>query len=300
MNRSATLLAALALDLTWGELPEPGHPVVLMGRAIDLLAGRPSGRRSRDLLRGTLALLAPSVIAWLIGRGLERHARGPLGCIGTIWLLKSSFALRALIDAADRVAGALEGDDLDAARAALPWLVSRPIAELDRAHIASAAIESLAENLADSYVAPLCAYAVGGLPAALVYRVINTADGMIGYRDDREFLGKPAARLDDVINLLPARLTALALVGGASATGRSAGGAARGALREAGRTASPNAGWPMAAMAGALGVWLEKPGTYRLGAGRSPDASDIRSARAIVLAAAAIATIGYVTWEGTR
>ncbi|MGD0247779.1 MAG: adenosylcobinamide-phosphate synthase CbiB [Candidatus Limnocylindrales bacterium] len=300
MNRAGVLVASLAIDLALGEMPESGHPVVLAGRAVGSLAGRPSARPGRDLARGIVAVLLPTAIAWFVGRRVEQRARGPLGFVASVWLFKSAFSLRALVDAADRVADALEADDLGAARAALPWLVSRPVSTLDRAHIASAAVESLAENLADSYVAPICAYALGGLPAALAYRTVNTADAMIGYRDEREFQGKPAARLDDLINFVPARLTALSLVVAAGLTSGSAVPALGTALREARQTASPNAGWPMAAMAGALGIWLEKPSTYRLGSGRAPGAPDIRAARSLALVAAAVSTIAYLAWEVRR
>jgi adenosylcobinamide-phosphate synthase len=231
---------------------------------------------------------------------VERRAKGIVRLALVAWLLKSSFALRGLLDAAARVADALGSDELDEARRQLPWLVSRPVEDLDRAHMCSAAIESLGENLADSYIAPLLAYALGGLPAAMAYRVVNTADAMLGYRGELEYLGKAAARLDDVANLLPARLTAAAIVLSAPAVGLTARGALRTAIRDAGRTASPNAGWPMAATAGALGVWLEKPGTYRLGTGAAPDVVDLTVARRLVIAAAAIATAAYIAWEVSR
>lgn len=300
MNGPRVLLAGLVVDLALGELPERGHPVVLAGWAVGSLAGRPSGRPGRDLARGTGAVLLPTVVAWLVGRWVEQRKRGPLRFAASVWLLKSSFSVRALIDAADRVAEALETDDLDAARAELRWLVSRPVAELDRTHIASAAVESLSENLADSYIAVLCALALGGLPGALAYRVVNTADAMIGYRDEREFLGKPAARGDDLMNVVPARLTALCIAAGAGFIGGSARTALGAALRDARLTPSPNAGWPMAAMAGALGVWLEKPSAYRIGSGRAPGVADIRAARSLVLASAAVATVGYVAWGFRR
>ena len=299
MRRALPFVLALAADIGLGELPARGHPVVVTGWAIGRLAGRPTGRAGRDLVRGTLAVALPAVAGWSIGSIVERR-RGLARLLATAWLLKSSFALRGLLDAGDRVAQALEQDDLPAAHRALPWLVSRPVTGLDRAHVCSAAIESLAENLADSYVAPLAAYAVGGLPAALAYRAVNTADAMLGYRGDLEHLGKPAARLDDLLNLVPARLTAAALALAAPVVGLSGRRAVRTALRDARRTESPNAGWPMAAAAGALGIWLEKPATYRLGDGPAPDVVHIAAARRLVSAAAAIATAAYIAWEVGR
>jgi adenosylcobinamide-phosphate synthase len=164
--------------------------------------------------------------------------------------------------------------------------VSRPTSELDAGQVASATVESVAENLTDGLVAPALFFLMGGLAGAAVYRAVNTADAMIGYRDGPlEYFGKLAARLDDIFNLIPARLAALSLVTGALAVRESAGGALAALLRDRRRTASPNAGWTMAAMAGALGVRLEKPGAYRLGAGDLPGVDDVdRSLR--VLAAA--------------
>jgi adenosylcobinamide-phosphate synthase len=300
MRRALPLCVALAFDLGVGELPAAGHPVVVGGWVIGRLAGKPTGRLWPDLIRGTVAIALPTASAWAIGRLVERRRHSVLRLAAAAWLLKSSFALKGLLDAGARVARALENDDLDEARRALPWLVSRPVGGLDRAHLSSAVIESLAENLADSYVAPLVAYAAGGLPAAMAYRVVNTADAMLGYRGDLEYLGKAAARLDDVANFFPARLTATAIVATAPAVGLSGRGALRTAMSDAGRTSSPNAGWPMAAAAGALGVWVEKPGNYRLGAGAVPDVAHIAAARRLVIAAAALATAACVAWEVSR
>ncbi|HYN69168.1 MAG TPA: adenosylcobinamide-phosphate synthase CbiB [Candidatus Eisenbacteria bacterium] len=300
IERALPLGLALAFDLGIGELPATGHPVVVSGWVIGRLAGRPTGRNGRDLARGTLAVALPTAGAWAIGRLVERRGRGVVRFAVAAWLLKSSFALRGLLDAGTRVAQALGNNDLDEARRQLPWLVSRPVEDLDRAHVCSAAIESLAENLADSYVAPLVAYAVGGLPAAMAYRVVNTADAMLGYRGELEFLGKAAARLDDLVNLVPARLTAAAIAVSAPVVGLSGRGALLTAMGDAGRTSSPNAGWSMAAAAGAIGIWLEKPGTYRLGEGAVPDVAHVAAARRLVFAAAALATAAYITWEVSR
>jgi adenosylcobinamide-phosphate synthase len=191
-------------------------------------------------------------------------------------LLKTTFAERALLDAAAAVGRPLAAGDLPAARTALRALVSRDRDRLDAGLIAAAAIESVAENLSDSLTAPLLAYALGGLPAAAAYRAVNTADAMIGYHGRHEYIGKAAARLDDLLNLLPARLTALLL---AVAAGERRADALRVCRRDHRLTVSPNAGWPMAAMAGALDLALEKVGHYRLhAAGRVPTAADISAA----------------------
>jgi adenosylcobinamide-phosphate synthase len=201
--------------------------------------------------------------------------------------LSCLLSLRGLVSAAREVASDLGRGDLAGARRAVGYhLVSRPTADLDAGQVASATVESVAENLTDGLVAPALFFLAGGLAGAAVYRAVNTADAMVGYRDGPlEYFGKVAARLDDVFNLIPARLATLSVVAGALLTGESARGALACLLSDRGRTASPNAGWTMSAMAGALGVLLEKPGAYRLGAGELPVVEDVdRSLR--VLAAA--------------
>jgi adenosylcobinamide-phosphate synthase len=186
-------------------------------------------------------------------------------------LLKPIFAYRGLRKAVKAVAKALANNNLTEARRLLSWhLVSRDTHELSEAEIAGAAIESLAENLADSLTAPLLAYAAGGLPAAWAYRFVNTVDAMWGYRTPEfEQLGKFPARLDDALNWLPARLTGGLLVVAAWLSGNDARNAARTMLAQHHHTASPNAGWTMSAMAGALGVTLTKRGVYELAGGQN-------------------------------
>jgi adenosylcobinamide-phosphate synthase len=209
---------------------------------------------------------------------------------------------RALDQAVCDVQRALEHDDLPEARRLLSWhLVSRPTTELSAAEVAAAAIESLAENLSDSVIAPIFWYLCGGLPGLAIYRFCNTADAMWGYRDERyEYLGKAAARCDDAINLLPARLTATLITAAAQVTNGRASHAWKIARRDHKRTASPNAGWPMAAMAGALDTILTKRGHYTLGSGeRVPDATMIAEARVIVRRALMI-VVALMTIAGVR
>jgi adenosylcobinamide-phosphate synthase len=205
-------------------------------------------------------------------------------------MLKLTFSLRGLTEAVELVRSHLVAGDLAGARRQLGFhLVSRTTGDLNRGLVASGAIESLAENLTDSWVAPLCFFLVGGLPAAWAYRAVNTADAMIGYRDgDLLYKGRVAARLDDVLNFIPARLAALAIVAGAWLARQFAPGAWR-IMRADGRlTESPNAGMTMAAMAGALGVRLEKPGHYRLGRGSPPDLDAMDRALSVFWSAAAL------------
>jgi len=265
---------AMLLDWAVGEPPSALHPVVWMGRAISAV---PVG----SFLDGAAALLgvtlASAAVASLVPRMLE-----PLA-------LKPALSLRALLEAGEAVEHALEAGQLDEARRLLSYhLVSRDVTSLDASQVAGAAISSLAENVSDSVVAPLLAYRLGGLPAAYAYRAINTADAMLGYRTpELEWFGKPAARTDDVVNWLPARLSAL-LIAIASGVPRQALTVARADAR---RCPSPNGGWPMAAMAGALGVVLVKRGVYTLHAGgRPPTAADLARARYVTAVTAALAT----------
>jgi adenosylcobinamide-phosphate synthase len=282
---------AVSLDLLAGDPPNRWHPVAWIGRALAHGRARLCHGSPRVLLiAGATVTLGVTALAALAG-GIVALAAGALGWLGLVLevpALKSTLALRGLAGAARGVGQALARGDLPAARASLAvHLVSRPTADLDAGHVASGAIESLAENLTDSFVAPLLFFLAFGLPGALAYRALNTADAMFGYREGAlEHFGKVAARLDDLANLVPAPLAALAIV---AAAGRHARRAWSAMARDHERTASPNAGWTMAAAAGALGVTLDKPGAYRLGEGALPGAADVD--RAIVLFTRAVALL---------
>lgn len=287
------LLCALAWDLLLGEPPAWLHPVVWMGRWVE--ASERLAPRASPLVvfaYGTAAVAAGLAVVVLGALGVDAllpWLPRAAAILLSAWLLKTTFAFRALIQAARSVQAALAEGNLAEARRRLAWhLVSRDTAALDGGLVAAAAIESVAENFGDGLVAPLLYYALFGLPGALVYRFANTADAMLGYHDARrEYLGKFAARLDDGLNVVPARLAAGYLLLGAALAGANAAGGWRVMWRDHGRTASPNAGWPMSAMAGALGVRLEKAGYYELGDGANPSAGTIaRSLR--VLAASAV------------
>jgi adenosylcobinamide-phosphate synthase len=287
------LLSALAIDLAFDDPPNRYHPVAGIGRL--LRAGQRwlcRGSPSRLLVAGALTTIAVAGLVAAAAALVSRIAAG-LGIAGILLealALSSLLSLRDLIGAARSVARDLDRGDLAAAREAVGYhLVSRPTAALDEGQVASATIESVAENLTDSLVAPVCCFLAGGLVWAAVYRVINTADSMLGFRrGPLEYFGKSAARLDDLVNLIPARIAALSLVAGAALAGESSSGALAALRRDRRRTQSPNSGWPMSAMAGALGVALEKPGVHRLGAGALPIAADIERAVRVVAAASAV------------
>jgi len=277
-HRSQTLLIALIADALLGDPPNAWHPVALMGRWMHLGERfAPQGATAR-LLWGGMWLTAGAAATGSVAALLPGHpvVRGLAA--------STLMAYRGLDRAVGEVQAALERGDLAEARRLLGWhLVSRPTADLRADEVSGAAIESLAENLSDSLVAPALALLAGGLPAIAVYRLSNTADAMWGYRNERyEHLGKTAARLDDALNLLPARLTAALIAAAAQIVCGRGMIAWQIARRDAGRTASPNAGWPMAAMAGALDTTLTKRGHYILGSGsRLPDAAMIGEARRI-------------------
>jgi adenosylcobinamide-phosphate synthase len=178
--------------------------------------------------------------------------------------------------AANIVGEALTQNHLDEARLNLKCLVSRDAMSLSSSLVAAAAIESVAENTTDSFIAPWMAFAIFGLPGAVAYRAINTLDSMIGHRGKYEYLGKAAARLDDIVNVVPARLSAFLLLLAGTIRGLQARVGWKTMRRDCALTASPNAGWTMGAMAGLLGARLEKVGHYCLGRKlREPDSIDI-------------------------
>lgn len=272
MNTTALLFTALALDVSFGELPNRLHPVAWIGRVIGAwkrIAPRP----------GLIAFLAGGVFAI----GFPAFvAAGVFGLISTlseidsalgsalhfacyVFILQACFAWRALFQAGARLASALSQDDLGQARRELGGLCSRKADQLSAAEIEAATVESVAENSSDSFVAPLFWFGLLGLPGVVLYRVVNTQDAMLGYRGDLEMAGKVAAHLDDCMNWIPARITGLAVVMASAITKNNPGGAWRVMRRDHAQTESPNAGWPMAATAGALDTQLAKPGHYALG-----------------------------------
>ena len=294
------VLLALLLDLVLGDPPNRYHPVAWMGAGIGVARRlAPRGGRCRPLFYGAAVVIGGTVVVGIIGIAVEKIVKLlplPWYWLAEACVFKTTFACRGLLRAAHQVQAALAAGALDHARQLVSWhLVSRDTAMLTPSQVAAATVESVAENASDGIIAPLLFYALGGLPAALVYRFINTTDAMLGYRDpEREWLGKVPARLDDLVNLVPARLTA----GFILLATRLLGGPTQRAWtvwwRDARQTASPNAGRPMSVMAGALGVELEKVGHYCLGAGQAlPAAQDIPAAVRL-LAWAVVVAVGFL------
>ena len=303
-------LAAMIVEALIG-YPAPlyraiGHPVTWMGRWLAWLEAGLNRREASFAARqaaGILALglyLAPvAVIAWAATRLCV--SAGALGFAALALLAASLPAQRMLAIHVNAVADGLD-TGLDEGRRAVAKIVGRNPDVLDEAGVARAAIESLAENFSDGVVAPILWISLGALAGGALYKAINTADSMIGHRDERyKAFGWAAARLDDLVNLPASRLAALCLIFGALLTpSASARDAARAVWRDASRHRSPNAGWPEAAMAGALGLELAGPRVYGetlvddafMGSGRREvDADDIRRALRLFTRACAIQAV---------
>ena len=284
---------AFALDLALGDPPNAWHPVAWLGRYVSAIVARaPRRPPSLAFVVGVVLVVSTCGLAALAAIGVEvalADAPRAVRLVVSALFLKACFALRGLASAARELVRAFDAGGLDAARSRLSWLCSRDASTLDASGLANGTVESLAENLADSVVAPLFYFALFGLPGAALYRAINTLDAMVGYRGEFEWLGKPAARLDDLANLVPARLTAACLGVVGLVRGAPIASALRVYRRDRMRTESPNAGHPMAMAAGILGVRLDKPGIYVLGEGqRTPTLADVAPAVSLVGAAAVV------------
>ena len=285
-----------------------GHPVTWIGRLIDALErtlnrdqDSPTTQRAKGIVAVLILIAAVGVIASLIWLVLGRL---PFGFILLAAVASTLLAQRSLYAHVADVAAALEHDGLEAGRKTVARIVGRDPQALDEAGVARAAIESLAENFSDGVVAPAFWMAIAGLPGAAVYKAINTADSMIGHRTPRyRWFGRAAARLDDVLNLPASRAAALLIVTAAALESRTvAADAWRAMRRDAPHHRSPNAGYPEAAMAGALGLALAGPRQYGgvpvddafMGDGRrEATAADIRAALSIYRRADAL-LIGVV------
>jgi adenosylcobinamide-phosphate synthase len=303
-------LAAMIVEALIG-YPAPlyraiGHPVTWMGRWLAWLEARLNradmsfaARRAAGVLALCLYLAPVALVAWAATRLCA--SGGALGFAVLALLAASLPAQRSLAIHVSAVANGLD-TGLEEGRRAVAKIVGRNPDVLDEAGVARAAIESLAENFSDGVVAPILWIALGGLAGGALYKAINTADSMIGHRDERyKAFGWAAARLDDLVNLPASRLASLWLIPAAALTeGASARDAARAAWRDASHQRSPNAGWPEAAMAGALGLKLAGPRVYGetlvddafMGEGRrEANAADIRQALRLFTRACAIQAV---------
>ncbi len=301
------LLIALAVDHVWGEPPVRFHPVVWMGNYLGWAGAWLQRRAAQDPQQQDLKVFWLGAQVWIAGAAIV---------LGASWLLQSAlqtlpwwfFALGlgvllkpllawAMLKSEVQAVEAALAESLPAGRERLRWLVSRDVTQLTETEVRESAIETLAENLNDSVVAPIFWFLLLGLPGAALYRFANTADAMWGYPGVYQgrnwaWAGKWAARADDVLSWVPARITAvlLMLVSGAVGWRR-----ARQLRAQARQTPSPNSGWPMAAMALVLDIALRKPGVYVLNpAGRPAAAPDTH--KAIVLGSKVLVAQVFTAW----
>ena len=303
-------LGCAAIMDAWVRLPSAWHPVAWFGRGAQWLIDRAPVAPAKTafgwglvIALGTPALAALALLLVLQSVSPWHALVFPLH----VSVLYACVCLFGLLHAAERMASALE-HSLAEGRKQLSWLCSRDAQELDEPGLINGAIESLAENLTDSVVAPLFYLCVGGLPCAVLYRAVNTLDAMIGYRGRYEWLGKASARFDDALNYIPARLTALLLWLAAASLVRSQRlGLWRGASvwqADRARTPSPNGGHPMAMAAGLLGLRLDKPGSYVLGEGlATPGRVDLPRALALTRRAGLLSLVlaaCVCAWRGGR
>ena len=307
MAAAAMMALALVLDaaIGWPDrlYRRVGHPVTWIGALIAALEtrwnkGPPGRRRARGAACVAVVLAATALPAIALQLALPS---GGVGVVLGAVLAWPWVAGRSLYEHVAAVATPLAAGDLAAARAAVAMIVGRDPSALDEAGVGRAAIESLAENASDGVVAPLFWGVIAGLPGLVAYKAVNTLDSMIGHRTERyEHFGKVAARLDDLMNLIPARLTGVlfALVSGRGRT------AFRVMVQDAGHHRSPNAGWPEAAMAGALGIRLSGPRVYGdrvaeepwVNAGAAdPDSAAMAGALALYLRAMVLCGAGLLT-----
>ncbi len=300
------IFAALALDAIIGDPAWLPHPVMLIGNAI--ARGEKlihAGHRDSDLIGGamlTVAVIAGSAgLAWL-AIGVAASINQNLGMVIAVLIASTTLALRGLGEAAAAVKIRLETADIVGAREVIPALVGRDPGSLGRDGLIRATLESVAENAGDGIIAPLTFLFLGGPAAAIAYKAINTLDSMIGHRDERYlYFGRVAARIDDAANFLPARIAGLCMVAASAVITRRSRAAWRALLQDAHKHASPNAGFPESAMAGALGLQLGGDAVYAgerehhalLGcAERAPEVEDIDTARMLIRLTTAIAFIG--------
>ena len=289
----AVLIVAVVLEMVGREPPKWLHPTVWIGRTVTIAEANAPTSRNGGFIIGVMILLLVTGFwcgaAYFAAAGLRDVHQVAYVLVGG-FLLKTTFSVKMLHQTAARVRELLTAGDMAGVRAQMSSLVSRDPSQLTAEQATAATVESVSENIADSIIGPWLAFALFGLPGAVAYRAINTLDSMIGYHGRYEYLGKASARFDDLVNLIPSRLAGLLLVVASLVLpGQKASDAWRIMLRDHGKTESPNAGWTMSGMAGALGVELEKADHYRLGdATRQVEPEDItRTVRTMYVVAGA-------------
>jgi adenosylcobinamide-phosphate synthase len=284
IDSALILLIALLIDAIFGEAPDRAHPTVWMGKVISFLKPRirnanPANEKIYGVLLALFVMALFAVPACLILFWVRQFLGWLPYIIVAAILLKMTFAVKCMSKYTLPIADAIEKGDVDEAKSLLHYIVRRDPATLNERHVISAAVESIAESTTDGVTSPIFFFALLGVPGAFAYRVINTLDSMVGYRDEAHLnIGWFSASLDTAANYVPTRLTALLMAVSAMLVGENWRSSWRIINRDRKNMSSVNAGWTIAAMAGALETQLEKPGSYKLGDGDALSPSHIRRA----------------------
>ncbi len=310
-------VSALALDMLFGDPPSRYHPTAWMGRIYgEIIPHFRTGKMREELLLGAVGVMGVCVMVasllfaleYAVSALLKGAAMVLVLTISSILLLKSTIAVRGMQAHATRVIESLDAGDIKCARGNLAMIVKRRTGNLQYEHLVSGTLESVSENTSDGITGPMFYFAFFGLPGAFVYRAINTADSMIGYKNGIFLnLGRFAAVCDTILNYLPSRLTAYAMIFSAALLGMDWKNSYKIMRKHSSCTQSINAGYPMAALAGALCVTLEKSGHYTICGGNKPlNTAHIRDALRIMKTCAlifcvmfvlpVIAALSYVGW----
>jgi adenosylcobinamide-phosphate synthase len=259
------ILTAVVIDIIIGELPSIIHPVVLMGGVISnikKLLHRYNNKLSGIILTATVLIIFLSIFLLLIKASTFNYY---LYILISALILSTTFAIKSLINSIVLVKRDID-TDISNAQTSVSYLVSRKTSNFSEKELISAAIETLTENITDSVIAPLIYAFIFGVLGAVFYRVVNTLDAMVGYKNPENInIGWFTAKLDDILNYIPARITGFLVVTASILLKLNWKNAYKIMMRDAKKTPSPNSGYPMAATAGALGIQLIKPGYYQLG-----------------------------------
>jgi adenosylcobinamide-phosphate synthase len=262
---------AFLIDIVFGELPDRIHPTLWMGKITDYLKPKLKNEKPRvEKINGVLLCLLLIILFAVPAYFVLFWIREFLGWLPYILasaiILKTSFAIKCMRQYTLPVADAVEKGDYDRAKQLLPFIVRRSPKELTKGHIISAAVETIAEGTTDGITSPFFYFALFGVPGAVAFRVVNTLDSMVGYKDQAHInIGWFSAKTDTIANYIPARLTAVLMMLAALLLREDWKESWRILQRDRKNTASVNAGWTISAMAGALNIQLEKPGFYKIG-----------------------------------
>ena len=263
------ILVAVVIDLLFGELPTKIHPVVFIGRLIEIFKNLKEKYYFLNkkiigvFLTIFLIILLSLIFTFIIW--IFRFDYILMIIISSI-LLSTTFSIKFLINSADNVKTDLNNSNIDNAKKSVSYLVSRDTSQLSYDKIISAVIETLTENITDSVISPIFFTFIFGVVGGIIYRVVNTLDAMIGYKNPKYInIGWFPAKLDDILNYLPARITGILIILAAFILQLNWRNSYKIMIRDANKTPSPNSGYPMAATAGALDIQLIKPGCYKLG-----------------------------------